>query len=220
LLGVVFLARQCRARFLSLSLVAEGLILGFWLMNNSEAFVPHPLRQVFETNVWRWALAVALVTISIGCGRPEPVIPSVPALPPNDTPEGKLARVMQRLESALEDAQAATGSGVVSERKAYDRIIRPEKEGESYAAVITIETTRALAPIALNAKAKARSEAQAEKQGEERTDKDGKPLIVKDTLQTEIVEYPLLFQENRWILKDELPAGTTEHILFSYALDQ
>lgn len=189
-------------------------------MNKSEAFVSLSQRRVFETNGWRLASVISLLMISIGCGRPEPAIPSVPALPPNNTPEGKLARVMQRLESALEDAQAAAGSGVISERKAYERIIPPSKEGEPYTAVITIETTRALAPIALNAKAKERAEAQAEKQGETLTDEQVKPAIVKDTQQTEVVEYELVLEGDRWVLKDELVFGSTEQILFSYALDQ
>jgi hypothetical protein len=170
-------------------------------------------------NLGRLAVLVALFGAS-GCGRPQQAIPSVPALPPNNTVEGKLARVMQRLNSAIEDAQAASGSGVVSERKVYERMIRPEGESGPYEAIVTIETTRALAPIAINAAAQAKAEAEARKQGRDLTEEEAKKLVVQDTQKTEAAEYSLVYDGTQWKLKDELEAGSIEQILFTYALDQ
>lgn len=164
-------------------------------------------------------LCLAIVVLSaVGCDKSEQATPMVPALPPNNTVEGKLARVMQRLDSAIEDAQAAAGSGVVSERKAYDRLVRPEGDAGPYEAIITIETTRALAPIAINAAAQKKAEDAARKEGRELTEEEAQKLIVQDTQTTEVVEYPLVYDGTRWKLKDELKPESIEYILFTYAL--
>lgn len=168
-------------------------------------------------------LALAL-SLQSGCSKPSN-IPSVPALPPNDTPEGKLARVMQRLDSAIETAQAASGTGVISERRAYHKLLTPPAGSALPEAVVFIETTRALAPRALNDAAQAKFEAEAEKLGEESPEETRKPLIVEDEKTTEVVEYPLSYDGQRWKLVNELEpktkdgAPSTEYILFDYALD-
>jgi hypothetical protein len=161
----------------------------------------------------------------MGCDRQGAKIPSVPALPANDSLEGKLARVMQRLDSALESAAAASGSGVISERRAYEKLVPPAGENGQYTAIIYLETTRALAPLALNAAAKAKVEAEAKAAGEESAEGSAKSVPVQDSRQVETDEYPLVFEGDRWKLVNEIPpppAGeplSTEKILFDYALD-
>lgn len=174
------------------------------------------------------AICVAFaLLLSAGCNKPSN-IPSIPALPPNDTPEGKLARVMQRLDSAIETAQAASGAGVISKRRAYHKMLPPPAGSSLPEAVVFIETTRALAPRALNAAAQAKikeAEAKAEKQGEELPDDPHKPLVVDDEKQVEVDEFPLAYDGQRWKLVTELKSTTedgapsTEYILFDYALD-
>lgn len=161
-----------------------------------------------------------LLLLAAGCDQPQKPLPPSAALPPNDTVEGKLARVMQRLDSAIEDAQAASGSGVVSERKVYEKIVRPEGDSGPYEAIVTIETTRALAPISINEAAQKKAEAEARKDGRELTAEDAKKLVVQDTVTTEVVEYKLVYDGTRWKLKDELESGSIEQILFDYALKQ
>lgn len=177
---------------------------------------------------WLWQFGVACVLLAsvtlVGCEKRAAKIPSVPALPANDTPEGQLARVMQRLDSALEMAQAASGSGVISERRAYHKYLPAEEENALPKAVIFIETKRALAPMALNAAAQAKLQAEAEKQGEDLPVDAQKPLVVADDEQTEVDEYPLIYDGRRWQLAKELdpPSAdeplSTEKILFDYAL--
>jgi hypothetical protein len=146
-------------------------------------------------------------------------------LPPNDTPEGKLARVMQRLDSAIESAQAESGTGVISERRAYHKLLPPPAGSELPEAMVFIETTRALAPRALNEAAQAKFEEEAEKLGEEAPVEPRKPLMIEDEKTTEVVEYPLSYDGQRWKLVNELKSQTEdgapsiEYILFDYALD-
>ena len=177
----------------------------------------------------RWGIAGAVclalvLSVQTGCSKPSN-IPSVPALPPNDTPEGKLARVMQRLDSAIESAQAESGTGVISERRAYHKLLEPPAGSELPEAVVFIETTRALAPRALNDAAQAKFEEEAEKLGEEAPAEPRKPLMIEDEKTTEVVEYPLSYDGQRWKLVNELKSQTEdgapsiEYILFDYALD-
>lgn len=187
-------------------------------------------RSMFAKRSVAGALCVAIalcVSGSAGCNKPSNV-PSIPSLPPNDTPEGKLARVMQRLDSAIETAQAAAGSGVISERRAYHKMLSPPEGADLPQAVVYIETTRALAPQAINAAAQAKLEAakaEAEKQGAEIPEVAGKPLVVTDEKQVEVDEFPLVYDGQRWKLVTELKSTTeegdpsTEYILFDYALD-
>ncbi|MBA4106733.1 MAG: hypothetical protein C0485_13335 [Pirellula sp.] len=168
-------------------------------------------------------MALAL-PLQIGCSKPSN-IPSVPALPPNDTPEGKLARVMQRLDSAIETAQAASGSGVISERRAYHKLLPASAGSALPEAVVFIETTRALAPRAMNDASQAKFAAELEESGEEPSDETRKPLVVEDEKSVEVVEYPLSYDGQRWKLVEELQSKTEdgspsmEYILFDYALD-
>lgn len=177
----------------------------------------------------RWGMAGAVslalvLLVQTGCSKPSN-IPSVPALPPNDTPEGKLARVMQRLDSAIESAQAESGTGVISERRAYHKLLPPPAGSDLPEAVVFIETTRALAPQALNDASQAKFEEEAAKLGEEAPAEPRKPLIVEDEKTTEVVEYPLAYDGQRWKLVNELESKTEdgapsiEYILFDYALD-
>jgi hypothetical protein len=171
------------------------------------------------------AVCIALtLSLQIGCSRPSN-IPSIPALPPNDTPEGKLARVMQRLDSAIETAQAASGSGVISERRAYHKLLPASTGSELPEAVVFIETARALAPRAMNDASQAKFKAEAEKSDDELPGETRKPLVVEDEKKIEVVEYPLAYDGQRWKLVEELQSKTEdgspsmEYILFDYALD-
>lgn len=168
-----------------------------------------------------------VLLFSPGCNN-QSNVPSIPALPPNNTPEGKLARVMQRLDSAIETAQAASGSGVISERRAYHKMLPPPEGSSLPEAIIFIETTRALAPRALNAASQAKldeAKAEAEKKGEELPDEPRKTLMVNDEKQVELAEFPLTYDGQRWKLVTELKpttddgASSTEYLLFDYALD-
>lgn len=171
-------------------------------------------------------VACVLLLLAVGCDQPKQTLPPSAALPPNDTVEGKLARVMQRLDSAIEDAQAASGSGVVSERKAYEKIVRPEGDSGPYEAIITIETTRALAPIAINEAAQRKAEAEARKDGRELTEEEAKKLVVQDTVKTEVTEYKLVYDGAKWKLKNNFPPPaegesiSIDQILLEYALKQ
>jgi hypothetical protein len=184
--------------------------------------------SMFARYIMAGAVCIAFsLLLTSGCNK-QANVPSVPALPPNDTAEGKLARVMQRLDSAIETAQAASGSGVISQRRASHKMLPPSNGSDLPEAVIYIETTRALAPQAINSAAKAKLEAakaEAEKQGEEIPEVDGRPLVVDDERQVEVDEFQLAYDGQRWKLVTELKptteegAPSTEYILFDYALD-
>jgi hypothetical protein len=171
------------------------------------------------------ALCMAMViACQTGCKKSSS-IPSIPALPRNDTPEGKLARVMQRLDSAIGTARAASGSGVVSERRAHHELTPPPTKSGLPEAVVFIETRRALAPKALNQSVQDKLQAEAEKRGEELSEDPMKPLVVEDEEQVEVEKFPLIYDGQRWKLVTELKptteegAPSTEYILFDYALD-
>ncbi|MBL9164925.1 MAG: hypothetical protein JNL18_19510 [Planctomycetaceae bacterium] len=179
-----------------------------------------------ETRRWLTCLFVVAAVASLaGCDSKPAKIPSVPALPPNDTPEGKLARVMQRLDSAIVTAQAASGSGVISQRRAFHKLLSPPAGSEFPEAIVFIETKRALAPQALNAAAQAKLQEEAEKQGKDAPDAPAKTLKVDDEQQVEVAEFPLAYDGQRWKLVKELNRNledgspSTEYILFDYALD-
>lgn len=177
-------------------------------------------------NLWQVGVVgvmFAFATLA-GCEKRAATIPSVPALPSSDTPEGQLARVMQRLDSALETAQAASGSGVISERRAYRKFFPAEGDNSLPKAVVFIETKRAIAPMALNAAAEAKLRAEAEKQEEELPENAQMPLVVAENEQIEVDQYPLIYDGQRWKLAKELDPPnadeplSTEKILFDYAL--
>lgn len=177
----------------------------------------------------RQAIGFAIVMLAafslVGCERPAKKLPSVPVLPPSTTAEGKLARIMQRFDDALESAEAAGGSGVISERRAYSKLIQPEDGSEPREAIIFLETKRVLAPVALNQAAKKKVEEAAAAAKEELADGAVKPFTMSDTQQIETAEFPLVYEDQQWKLAKELPpqpAGepmSIEKILFDYALD-
>jgi hypothetical protein len=170
------------------------------------------------------AILFAVTLPFVGCERPAKKLPAVPVLPPSNTAEGKLARIMQRFDDAIESAEAAGGSGVISERRAYSKLIQPEDGSEPREAIIFIETKRALAPVALNAAAKRKIEEAAKAANEELPEGAVKPFTMSDTQQLETAEYPMVYDGKQWKLAKELtqPEGepmSIEQILFEYALD-
>ncbi len=85
---------------------------------------------------------ITSLIVAAGCNSdPSNTIPEFSAT----TPEARLELVMHRLDSAIVDAAAAQGSGVVSQRKSSHRLIPPEKEGDPYRAEVMIETIVSLA---------------------------------------------------------------------------
>jgi hypothetical protein len=171
------------------------------------------------------AAALAVLLSVVGCERPAKKLPSVPVLPPSTTAEGKLARIMQRFDDALESAAAAGGSGVISERTAYSKLIQPADGSEPREAVIYLETKRVLAPVALNAAAKRKVEEAAAAAKEEVANGAVKPFTMSDTQQIETAEFPMIYDGQQWKLAKELPPQpadepmSIEKILFDYALD-
>jgi hypothetical protein len=92
------------------------------------------------------AAAIGCITMLayIGCsGQAAPAAPRVAA-----TPEAKLELVMERLNMGIADAAAAEGSGVISQRKSFHRVIPPAQPGDKLRAEVTIETTVSLARTA------------------------------------------------------------------------
>ncbi|WP_428307602.1 hypothetical protein [Lacipirellula sp.] len=169
------------------------------------------------------ALLLAVTLPFVGCERPAQKLPSVPVLPPSNTSEGKLARIMQRFDDAIESAEAAGGSGVISERRAYSKLNQPEDGSEPREATIFIETKRALAPVALNAAAKRKIEEAAKAANEELPEGAVKPFTMSDTQQIETAEFPMVYEGGKWKLVKEIPRTpdepmSIEKILFDYAL--
>jgi hypothetical protein len=160
--------------------------------------------------------ALALV---VGCdNQGTPTTPVPPPLP--NTPEGKLKGVMMRLQSALNDAQAAAGSGIKSERKASDKLLQPEGEGKPLRAEVTITSRIEVTPqeddkakADKNAKAKADAKSAEEKAADLDTPKTAaaiQPLVKKET-------FMLVYEGDQWTMP-ELPKGQIEKLCFEYAL--
>lgn len=179
---------------------------------------------------FRAAIVAALLAAIVftGCDSPPsgPKIPAAIVVP--RTPEEKFDRAMERMESALADAQAAAGTGVVSERTSDYRLIPPTDEGGQYTAEVTLRTKLSLAraPAAATLprtdEEKAAEEAAAE-DGE--LDEEGeivpdngvtrKALALSRDEQTDV--YKLAYEGDRWKLLTK-PKGETEQLIFEYAL--
>jgi hypothetical protein len=157
------------------------------------------------------ALPVA-AAMAMGCGGTRTAPPKVVQNEVPDSPEGKLERVMKRLESALIDAQAAAGSGVKSQRKSSYRLIPPGPDEPNYKAEVTIVTHTKLANDA-----DAASPADG---GPEATGSGGEPeAVVSEPVSTRQT-FVLVYEDDRWrLLKPPTEEERTEKILFDYALD-
>ena len=145
---------------------------------------------------------------------------AVAVTPAPTTPQSKLERAMERLRVALLDAQAAAGSGVVSERESDYRLIPPEDEKGKYEAEVTIRTTIALAkaPAAIIKPEEIVEDELVE--GGEIVPDNGvtrKAAAQSKSVQTDV--YRLAYEGDRWKLITE-PKGETEQLLFEYALEE
>ncbi len=141
-----------------------------------------------------------------GCDRqPTPAI-AVPARLP-DTPEGKLEGIMQRLKNALEIANSARGSGVVSERTASYKLLEPKDSGSSPSAEVTISTT-----VARDAKADKPSGDEGKGEAAEKPAAAGP---VEPTVKKEV--FVLNYERDAWIMA-ATPKGEVERLLFGAAL--
>jgi hypothetical protein len=157
--------------------------------------------------------------------------PELPAMPSGivvpKTPEEKLERVMERMRSALEDAQAASGTGVISERTCDYRLIPPASDGGQYTAEVTLRTKLSLANVPAAAtlplseeEEKAKAGASDDEEGEDPGPDNGVTRKAA-TLSRDYKEdvYLLTYEGDRWTLPTK-PKGLTEQLIMEYALDQ
>lgn len=173
------------------------------------------------------ALAVAAV-LQAGCNRSSnEAIPEFPVEPA----EAAFEQVTQRLESALEDAQAVAGSGVESNRECSYRLIPPADGNAPYKAEVTIETTTRLLTPKLPARPQPKpkvdtpeaiaaaaedAEAPPEPTPREVAEQDAAKMV--ETSETRSQEtFRLTYKDDRWQL-DKLPEEPLEQIVFEYAL--
>lgn len=175
-------------------------------------------------------LAIAVFGLS-GCQQA-----SSPSAVPisDDSPESKLEEIMNRLRTAVVDASAAAGSGVVSQRTVSHRLIPPDGDKDRYRAKITIKTTVALAnpPASATRVPEEKSEEEAEEEaldplaeeeempdplledsakgeataGEEELPSDGgiSRRTVEESRETTTKTYELVYDNERWKLVDEI----------------
>jgi hypothetical protein len=174
----------------------------------------------------------------IGCDAPSAPngLPMSKGIVVPKTPEEKLERVMERMQEALEDAQAARGTGVVSERTCEHRLIPPAKEGDKYTAEVTIRTKLSLAnaPAAATLPPSEKEEAKGDEgeesdedfaaaeeetaEDEETTRDNGvtRRAIALSRDQTDEV-YQLAYESDRWKLVTE-PKNDTDQLILDFAL--
>ncbi|RIK76443.1 MAG: hypothetical protein DCC67_13930 [Planctomycetota bacterium] len=190
------------------------------------------LRRRQAANHSRWgvhgvaaAAALGLAVIG-GCEQTaqSPAAPTVQMpVPKSDTPEGKLARVVDRLKAALKDAQAAAGSGIVSERTASSRLLTPAEEGQPLKAEVTIHTV-----VAMDQSAAKEADAAvdpAEEGDEPVVEATGEQAPVEAAPLSEPIErksvFELVYRDDRWQLATELTdEQATERLCFQYALEE
>ena len=173
----------------------------------------------------------------VGCDAPSAPnglpLPSGIVVP--KTPEEKLERVMERMQEALEDAQAARGTGVISERTCDSRLIPPAEEGGKYTAEVTIRTKLSLAnaPAAATLPPSEDDEAKGEEgeeseedvaaeeetaEGEETTPDNGvtrKAIALSRDQKDEV--YQLAYEGDRWKLVTQ-PKNDTDQLILDFAL--
>jgi hypothetical protein len=103
------------------------------------AYRPRPVvNSPRRRSTVRSCLGCLALALAMGCEHPSK--PPVVLAPKGDTPEAKLARVMERLKFALHSAQGAPGFGVASQRDCQYRLIPPSTDEPRYTAEISIET--------------------------------------------------------------------------------
>lgn len=169
-----------------------------------------------------------MIAFGAGCSRSsDEALPEFPVEPA----EADFERVTQRIKSALADAQPVAGSGVASDRKCSFSLIPPAKEGDDYAAKVTIETTTRLLkpkirprverkPIADTPEEIAAAAAEVDKPAEpspqEVAAQDAAKLVeATETRRAEV--YHLTYKNDRWEMA-KLPDEPIERIIFEYAL--
>jgi hypothetical protein len=174
----------------------------------------------------------------VGCDAPSAPngLPLPTGIVVPKTPEEKLERVMERMQEALQDAQAARGTGVVSERTCEHRLIPPAEEGGKYMAEVTIRTKLSLAnaPAAATLPPSDEEEAKGEEgeesdeafaaaeeetaEGEETTPDNGvtrKAIALSRDQKDEV--YQLAYEGDRWKLVSE-PKNETDKLILDFAL--
>ncbi len=145
------------------------------------------------------------------------------------TPEEKLERVMERMRSALEDAQAAASTGVVSERTCDYQLIPPDSEGGQYTAEVTIRTKLSLAnvPAAATLPPSEKDEEEEAESGDVQGEEGEEPLPDNGVTRKAITQsrdykedvYQLAYEGDRWKLLTK-PKGETEKLILEFALGQ
>lgn len=144
----------------------------------------------------RLALLAAGVLIMAGCESQIDEPATAPMTPP--TPQAQLENVQHRLEDALANARAASGSGVTSVRRCIFHLVEPNDKEKRYTANVEIKTS-----ITIEAEPKA------------------KPIGgVPDEPVEEKRSFKLVYENDRWELAE--PAveelTDTEHLCFQIAL--
>ena len=170
-------------------------------------------KLVKPSSVCMLGIIAPLALAPVGCERPGPR-PPISAPLPDNSPEGRLERVKQRLTAALADAQAASGSGVVSQRRCTVELIRPSADDDAYKAKVTLFAKAAI------------DEAEARKGPDSGAIKPVGPESLndpppKDDLKPiekqEVIE--LVFKDGAWQMVNK-PEGETELICMEYALSR
>jgi hypothetical protein len=228
----------------------HGLIAVLALFFRMQHMAPRKAGRLLQVRLFSlsWAMFLTAAASGIsGCKESSPPN-AVPMLPAN-TPEAKLEEVMARLRTAVVDAAAAQGSGVVSQRKVSHRLIPPTDGQDSYKAEITIRTTVALANAPAASSRPKKEEPQDEQldpfdeddemqdplledlpqdeeandaELEEPTDNGVTRRAVEQSRETTTKVYDLVYENERWDLVDEISVSEDEvaKYLFEYALEE
>jgi hypothetical protein len=154
---------------------------------------------------------LSVLLLAVGCDRQGTPTTAIPAPLPN-TPEGKLEGVMRRLKSALDDAQAAAGSGVSSERNSSFNLIKPTDANAPLRAEVTI-STKLSARQTKDEKAKGKDD----EQSNDKNGKQDKASIQPIEPITKNETFSLVYEGDKWKM-EKPPEGEIEQLCFDYAL--
>jgi hypothetical protein len=148
--------------------------------------------------------AVYLVVAAGACERErEKPRLAAPIAPRDNSPESKLARVIERLKFGLSAAQGAANYGVSSKRECSYRLVPPSGKESNYTADVTIVTTLAL------------TDAESKEAAADPTGASGEPAAPKPTHERQ--KFKLVYKNDRWELRGK-PNSETLQLCFESAL--
>ena len=190
------------------------------------SFFVRRLAIVSTASPFAWAIVTATflgLAALPGCNRQGAVQDGPPIITPapkSDTPEGKLTRVVDRLRTALREAQADPGSGVSSRRSATSRLIRPAEEGAPLKAEITIHTVVAMDQEAARVMAGGKIDDDPTVEAAGKEEEEGPDPVVGPEAITKKSEYELVYRDDRWQMATEFTTEQQiERICFEFALE-